>query len=96
MSRKTLVEYDIATEINPGLYYRYPIQEMCPSPTFLDTLIAEGVKFTTSSDSHYPNDLGNYSDDIKMMLMEKGVHEVATFTKRQRTMKPFQLNPILV
>ncbi len=93
---KTLVEYDVATEINPGLYYRYPVKEFCPSPTFLDILINEGVKFTTSSDSHFPNDLGIYSDKIKKMLLDKGVTEVATFDKRTRAMKPFVANQNLM
>ncbi|MFJ8235423.1 histidinol phosphate phosphatase domain-containing protein [Ureibacillus sp. NPDC094379] len=86
---RVLVENDVASEINPGLYYRYPVKEMCPSAHFLDILISEGVKFTMSSDSHFPNDLGIYSDEIKNMLMEKGVKEVATFEKRQRVMQPF-------
>ncbi|RLL46723.1 histidinol phosphate phosphatase domain-containing protein [Oceanobacillus piezotolerans] len=84
---ETLAHYDIATEVNPGLYYRYPVKEMCPSSTFLDILISEGVKFTMSSDSHYPNDLGIYSDRIKAMLLEKGVSEIATFDKRKRNMQ---------
>ncbi|RDW15367.1 histidinol phosphate phosphatase domain-containing protein [Oceanobacillus chungangensis] len=84
---RTLVANDVATEINPGLYYRYPVQEMCPSTTFLDLLIAEGVKFTMSSDSHFPNDLGIYSNDIKNMLLEKGIKEIATFEHKQRIMK---------
>lgn len=84
---RVLIENDVATEINPGLYYRYPVKEMCPSPQFLDVLVAEGVKFTMSSDSHFPNDLGIYSDQIKNTLKEKGVKEIATFEKRQRLMK---------
>jgi histidinol-phosphatase (PHP family) len=63
---------------------------------FLDILIAEGVKFTTSSDSHYPNDVGIYADQIKSMLMEKGVKEVMTFTDRKRVMKPFHFDHIAV
>ncbi|RHW36733.1 histidinol phosphate phosphatase domain-containing protein [Lysinibacillus yapensis] len=85
---RVLVEQDIATEINPGLYYRYPVKEMCPSAQFLDVLLAEGVKFTMSSDSHFPNDLGIYSNEIKEMLVKRGVTEIATFEKRQRIMKP--------
>ena len=53
-------------------------------------LIAEGVKFTMSSDSHFPNDLGIFSDDIRKMLLDSGVDEVATFLKRQRIMEPLQ------
>ena len=82
-----LIENDVATEINPGLFYRYPVKEMCPSPHFLDLLVLEGVKFTMSSDSHFPNDLGIYSDQIRKMLLEKGIKEIATFDKRQRMMK---------
>ena len=82
-----LIENDVATEINPGLYYRYPVKEMCPSPYFLDILVSEGVTFTMSSDSHFPNDLGIYSEQIRSMLLDKGVKEIATFDKRQRIMK---------
>lgn len=85
---KALVENNVGTEINPGLYYRYPVKEMCPSPQFFDVLVKEGVCFTMSSDSHFPNDLGIYSDQIKTMLMEKGITEIATFEKRKRIMKP--------
>ena len=62
---------------------------MCPSPVFLNVLVEEGVKFTTSSDSHFPNDLGIYCDDIKEMLIDKGVTAVATFDKRNRIMQRF-------
>jgi histidinol-phosphatase (PHP family) len=40
------------------------------------------------SDSHFPNDLGIYSERIRSMLPDKGVKEIATFEKRQRNMKP--------
>lgn len=85
---KTLVKYDVATEINPGLYYRYPVKEMCPSPTFLTILIEEGVKFTTSSDAHYPNDIGIYNEEILSQLKHHGVTEIVTFAKRKQMMEP--------
>ena len=84
----TLIENDVATEINPGLYYRYPVKEMCPSSHFTDILVSEGVVFTMSSDAHFPNDLGIYSEQIRSMLIDKGIKEIATFDKRQRIMKP--------
>ena len=31
---KALTSTETATEINAGLYYRYPVQEMCPGPRF--------------------------------------------------------------
>lgn len=84
---RTLVQCDVATEVNAGLFYRYPVKEMCPSPSFLKILVEEGVKFTMSSDSHFPNDLGIYSDDIKAMLIREGITEIATFDQRRRVMK---------
>ncbi len=85
---KALVETDTATEINAGLFYRYPVKEMCPSPLFLDILIREGVSFTTSSDSHFPDDIGAYIDQNTKMLLDKGISEIATFDSKIRIMKP--------
>lgn len=84
---KALVETDTATEINAGLFYRYPVKEMCPSPPFLDILLKNGVKFTTSSDSHYPDDIGAFIDLNSETLLNKGITEIATFEKRKQIMK---------
>lgn len=88
----TLVRHDVATEVNPGLYYRYPVKEMCPSPMFLKVLLQEGVKFTTSSDAHFPNDIGIYNDNILEQLTENGLTEIATFSERTRIMKSIENN----
>ncbi|WP_203362585.1 histidinol phosphate phosphatase domain-containing protein [Bacillus sp. REN10] len=85
---QALIEVDTATEINSGLYYRYPVKEMCPSPTFLSVLVQHGVTFTTSSDSHFPDDVGSYIDEGQKMLVQYGVKELCTFQQRQRIMKP--------
>ncbi|KKK40013.1 histidinol phosphatase [Mesobacillus campisalis] len=85
---KALAETDTATEINAGLYYRYPVKEMCPSPALLDILLEHGVHFTLSSDSHFPEDIGSYVDQNKHTLLEKGIKNVATFEKRNRIRKP--------
>ncbi|WP_284036601.1 histidinol phosphate phosphatase domain-containing protein [Neobacillus sp. 114] len=84
---KALVETDTATEINAGLYYRYPVKEMCPSPAFLDILINAGVCFTTSSDSHFPDDIGSFIEQNTQTLLEKGVKEIATFKEGRRVMR---------
>ncbi|GAB2535784.1 histidinol phosphate phosphatase domain-containing protein [Gracilibacillus alcaliphilus] len=81
---QALKEANVATEINPGLYYRYPVQEMCPSDAFLDILAAEGVVFTTSSDSHFPHDIGIFADHIQARLKEREIYEIAVFDKRVR------------
>lgn len=84
---KALAETNTATEINAGLYYRYPIKEMCPSPNFLDILLQHRVHFTISSDSHFPDDVGNFVERNKQALLQSGVQRVATFDKRKRIMK---------
>lgn len=79
-----LKQYGIATEINTGLYYRYPVKEMCPSYRFLQILREYDVPITTSSDSHFPDDLGSYLDEARETLLQAGYHEIATFEKRKR------------
>jgi histidinol-phosphatase (PHP family) len=87
---EALIETDTATEINAGLFYRYPIKEMCPSPLFLDKLLQRGVVFTLSSDSHFPDDLGKYVAENVEMLKKLGVKEVAAFERRKRIMKAIE------
>ncbi|ASN04328.1 histidinol phosphate phosphatase domain-containing protein [Virgibacillus necropolis] len=86
---KTLAEHDVATEVNPGLYYRYPVKEMCPSPRFMEILVKHGVKFTTSSDSHFPDQIGIYNEEIQELLRSNGINNLVTFENRKRIMKPF-------
>ncbi|MBW3112214.1 histidinol phosphate phosphatase domain-containing protein [Bacillus sp. MCCB 382] len=76
---RALVETNTATEVNAGLFYRYPIKEMCPSKSFLKVLAEAGVKFTTSSDSHFPDDIGCYVEENTERLKELGILHVATF-----------------
>ncbi|WP_137791819.1 histidinol phosphate phosphatase domain-containing protein [Bacillus sp. E(2018)] len=85
-----LVETDTATEINAGLFYRYPVKEMCPSPSFLSVLVNKGVLFTLSSDAHFPDDLGKHVSDNVNTLKNLGCKELVTFHKRRRIMKPIQ------
>jgi len=81
---RLLKEHDTATEINTGLYYRYPAKEMCPSDNFLQILHEYGVPITTSSDSHFPDDLGSHLDLARNTLKRVGFKEIATFEKRKR------------
>ncbi len=76
---QALVETNTATEINAGLFYRYPIKEMCPSPRFLKLLTDAGVSFTTSSDSHFPDDIGLYVRENTERLKKHGIDRVVTF-----------------
>lgn len=85
---KALLESDVATEINAGLYYRYPVHEMCPSPLFLSVLAKHHVPLTVSSDSHYPDDIGSYVAQNFETIRKHGIIEIATFENRKRIMKP--------
>ncbi|WP_369900453.1 histidinol phosphate phosphatase domain-containing protein [Bacillus manliponensis] len=87
---KALIDTDIATEVNAGLYYRYPVREMCPSPLYLQTLMKYEVPITVSSDAHFPNDLGNYVEENIGTLRNHGATHIATFEKRVRKMKPLE------
>ncbi|PFW56280.1 histidinol-phosphatase [Bacillus cereus] len=84
---RALVDTNTATEINAGLYYRYPVREMCPSPLYLQVLAKYGVPITISSDAHYPNDLGKYVKENVQTLRTHGISHIATFTERVRAMR---------
>lgn len=85
-----LAKHDVASEINTGLSYRYPIKEACPSPRYLEKLRAHGIPLTLSSDAHYPDDLGTNLNGARKMLMENGYDTVSTFTGRKRVQVPMQ------
>lgn len=79
-----LVETGTATEVNAGLYYRYPVKEMCPGPSFLKTLVERGAEFTLSSDSHYPDDLGKFTVENKELLKRLGAKSLVSFNRRMK------------
>ncbi|MFC3389069.1 histidinol phosphate phosphatase domain-containing protein [Salinicoccus sesuvii] len=88
----SLKAHNVASEVNTGLSYRYPIKEACPSPRYLKLLQAHGVPLTLSSDAHYPDDLGTNLDWAQKMLMINGYEAISTFTKRQRVQVPIAHN----
>ena len=79
-----LKEADVASEVNAGLAYRYPIQEMCPSPNFLQILADYQVPVTVSSDAHFPDDIGKMGDQAAQQLRACGYESVAVFDQRVR------------
>lgn len=81
---KALVATQTATEINAGLYYRYPVKEMCPGPRFLEVLLEHGVAFTVSSDAHFPDDLGKYTFANTDLLKSCGVQSIVGFNQRHK------------
>ncbi|MEQ6355061.1 histidinol phosphate phosphatase domain-containing protein [Lysinibacillus sp. M3] len=79
---KALVTTNTATELNAGLYYRYPVNEICPGPRFLQILMEQGVAFTVSSDAHFPDDLGKFTFANADLLKSLGVQSIVGFEQR--------------
>ena len=75
---------DVATEVNTGLAYRYPVKEACPSPAFLQVLSKHGVPITLSSDSHYPDDIGMLLNEAAERLKQAGYKEIVYFKQKKR------------
>lgn len=80
----TLKKHGIASEINTGLSYRYPIKEACPSPRYLQVLAEQQIPVTLSSDAHYPDDLGANLNTAADLLKKNGYEKISTFSKRER------------
>jgi histidinol-phosphatase (PHP family) len=69
----------VATEINTGLAYRFPIAESCPSPLFLSVLAQYHVPLTLSSDAHFPDDIGMLLDEATAAAVSMGYTELTVF-----------------
>jgi histidinol-phosphatase (PHP family) len=70
--------------------WKKPIGEQYPATGFLDRLIAKGVTFTTASDAHRRERVGERAGDLAALLEERGVNQLASYTKRQRQMIPLR------
>ena len=64
--------------------WRKPADELYPSPTLLDRLVAAGVALTTASDAHVPEHLGWEYARLRAELDRRGVRELVTFDQRTR------------
>ncbi|KIL39784.1 histidinol phosphatase [Gordoniibacillus kamchatkensis] len=82
----------VATEINTGLAYRYPVKEACPSPAFLQVLAKHGVPVTMSSDAHFPDDIGTLLDEAAGLLARSGYTEIVYFEGGKRFHAPLEPN----
>ncbi|WP_248929518.1 histidinol-phosphatase HisJ [Paenibacillus hamazuiensis] len=80
-------ECDLAIELNAsGL--RMPVAEMFPSRRILEYCYTKGIPLTIGSDAHQPERLAQYLDQAVDLLKEIGFNKLATFEKRNRTLKP--------
>ncbi|USB31614.1 histidinol-phosphatase HisJ family protein [Paenibacillus sp. YPG26] len=83
-----LAHAGVASEINTGLAYRYPVKEMCPSPNFLRVLHRHGVPVTLSSDAHFPDDIGTMLDEAIIMAKSIGYEDIVYFKNKQQYSLP--------
>jgi len=71
--------------------WKKPVGEQYPAIGFLDRLVAKGVTFTTASDAHGRERVGERARDLAALLEERGVNQLASYTKRQRQMIPLRV-----
>lgn len=67
-----------------------PIGEQYPAEGFLDRLVAHGLTFTTASDAHRLERVGERAGDLADLLEARGVSELATYSNRQRQLVPLR------
>ncbi len=65
---------------------RKPARELYPGREILAMAKELGIPLTLGSDAHQPDDVGRDFDVAYPLLKEFGNGEIATFTKRKRTM----------
>ncbi len=66
--------------------WKKPIGEQYPAEGFLDRLVERGLTFTTASDAHRLERVGERASDLAALLEVRGINELATYDARQRHM----------
>jgi histidinol-phosphatase (PHP family) len=82
-------EADVSVEVSSAGWNK-PIKEQYPAHGFLDRLVAKGVTFTTASDAHRLERVGQRADELATMLEERDVTELASYCARERHMIPLR------
>jgi histidinol-phosphatase (PHP family) len=80
---------DVSMECSSAGWVK-PVAEQYPAEGFLDRLVDRGVTFTTASDAHRRERVGERMNDMAVLLEARGVHELASYTSRQRLMIPLR------
>jgi len=70
--------------------WKKPVGEQYPAQGLLDRYVAKGLTFTTASDAHRLERVGERSNDLAELLEARDVHELASYTGRQRSMTPLR------
>ena len=76
---------DVSVECSSAGWAK-PVGEQYPAAGLLDRLVARGVTFTTASDAHRRERVGERAGDLADLLEARGVSQLASYTQRQRTM----------
>ena len=80
---------DVALEVSSaGL--RKPVAEIYPHGRIVARAAELGIPFSFGSDAHAPGEVGHAMQACLHMLGMCGVSEIASFSKRQRAMRPIE------
>jgi len=80
---------DVSMECSSAGWVK-PVNEVYPAEGFLDRLVSKGLTFTTASDAHRLERVGERSGDLATLLEARGVNQLASYEKRQRVMVPLR------
>jgi len=78
---------DACLEVNTA-GFAAPVGEIYPSTELLRICCRQGVPVSFGSDAHRPEDVGRGWEMACRMMKDAGYTEVATFSQRQRIMRP--------
>lgn len=82
-----IAESGIAVEVSTaGLRKR--VEELYPSPVFLEMCLEAGAPVALSSDAHRPEDIGADYEQALELLDSLGVGELCVFEHRERRLEP--------
>jgi histidinol-phosphatase (PHP family) len=80
--------HDVAFELNTNGRNK-PLHDFYPDRRYLSLFAEHGVPVCVNSDSHYPDRIGQFSDEAYELLKLSGYTEMAVFKDRERYMIPF-------
>jgi len=80
---------DVSVECSSAGWVK-PVGEQYPAEGLLDRLVAAGVTFTTASDAHELERVGQRVGDLADLLEARGVRELAAYDARRRVMVPLR------
>lgn len=80
--------HDVAFELNTNGRNK-PLHDFYPDRKYLPLFAEHGVPVCVNSDAHFPERIGQFSDEAYELLRISGYTEMAVFKDRERFMIPF-------